>query len=263
MARLRLYQVDAFTGRLFGGNPAAVVPLDEWLDDATMQAIAQENNLAETAYFVPSKRGFELRWFTPETEVKLCGHATLATAFVLFTEIEPGRREVNFETLSGVLSVTAAGDRLVMDFPRWTLDPLDDMPSALLDGLNAKPAQLLSTDNGGCYFAVFESEAAVRAINPDFGVLKTLRAGVIVTAPGEESDCACRYFAPNHGINEDPGTGSIHCALTPYWAERLKKNTVHSRQVSARGAELSCELKGNRVEIAGQAVKYLEGWIDV
>ncbi|HLF11805.1 MAG TPA: PhzF family phenazine biosynthesis protein [Gammaproteobacteria bacterium] len=263
MPRLRLYQVDAFTGRLFGGNPAAVVPLDKWLDDATMQAIGQENNLSETAFFVRSKTGFKLRWFTPEVEVKLCGHATLASAFVLFTELEPERREVKFETLSGVLSVTTIDDRLVMDFPRWTLDPVDAVPDALLDGLKAEPAQVLSTDNGGSFFAVFESEAAVRTIDPDFGVLDTLRAGVIATAPGEESDCVCRYFAPSKGVNEDPGTGSIHCALTPYWSERLRRNTVHSRQVSARGAELFCELKGNRVEIAGQAVKYLEGWIDV
>ena len=258
-----MYQVDAFTGRLFGGNPAAVVPLESWPDDATMQAIAQENNLAETAFFAPSEHGFRLRWFTPEVEVQLCGHATLASAFVLFTELTPGRRNVKFETLSGLLSVEAVQDRLVMDFPRWTIDSADDVPRELLDGLNATPAQIFSTANRGNYFAVFKSEAAVRAITPEFSLLKKLPAGVIVTAPGEESDCVCRYFAPSFGIDEDPGTGSIHCALTPYWAERLRKNTVHSRQVSKRGAELFCELKGNRVEIAGHAVKYLEGWIEV
>ena len=263
MPRLRLYQVDAFTARLFGGNPAAVVPLDDWLDDATLQAIAEENNLAETAFFVPNEHGFKLRWFTPEVEVKLCGHATLASAFVLFTELEPGRREVKFDTLSGALAVSAAGDRLVMDFPRWTLEPAAEVPRALLDGLGAKPQQVFTTESGTNLFAVFKNEEAVRALKPDFGLLRTLNAGVIVTAPGKESDCVCRYFAPSYGIDEDSATGSIHCALTPYWADRARKNTVHSRQLSARGAELFCELKGNRVEIAGHAVKYLEGWIDV
>jgi PhzF family phenazine biosynthesis protein len=263
MSRLRLYQVDAFTTRLFGGNPAAVVPLEQWLDDATMQAIARENNLAETAFFVPSEPVFGLRWFTPEIEVKLCGHATLASAFVLFTEIEPGRREVRFDTLSGVLTVHAVDDKLVMDFPRWSLEPAPEIPRALRDGLNAKPLQVFTTESGANYFVVFGDADAVRALTPDLALLRTLNAGVIVTAPGEESDCVCRYFAPSFGIDEDAGTGSIHCALTPYWSERLRKNTVHSRQLSARGAELYCELKGNRVEIAGRAVKYLEGWISV
>jgi PhzF family phenazine biosynthesis protein len=263
MQRLRLYQVDAFTDRLFGGNPAAVVPLEAWLDDATMQAVGLENNLAETAFFVPEKNGFRLRWFTPEVEVKLCGHATLATAFVLFNEIEPGRREVSFETLSGTLTVAAAADRLVMDFPRWVVEDLESVPPVLLDGLNAEPSAVLSTAEGSNFFAVFDDEAQVRALAPDFGLLKTLRAGVIATAPGERSDCVVRSFAPFYGINEDSGTGSIHCALAPYWAERLNKNTVHSRQLSKRGAELFCELRGNRVAIAGRAVKYLEGWIEI
>ena len=262
MPRLRLYQVDAFTTRRFGGNPAAVVPLREWLGDATMQAISQENNLAETAFFAPAEQGFKLRWFTPEVEVQLCGHATLASAFVLFNELEPGRREVKFDTLSGVLTVHAVDDKLVMDFPRWSLEPADEIPRTLLEGLGAKPLQVFTTQSGTNYFTVFGDEAHVRALAPDFRTLRTLSAGVIVTAPGEESDCVCRYFAPSYGIDEDAGTGSIHCALTPYWSERLRKNTVHSRQLSARGSELFCELKGNRVEIAGNAVKYLEGWIE-
>jgi PhzF family phenazine biosynthesis protein len=268
MTKLRVFQVDAFTERLFGGNPAAVVPLAEWLDDAMMQSIALENNLAETAFFVPERQanktdGFRLRWFTPEVEVKLCGHATLASAYVLFNILEPGRREVKFETLSGVLTVTAAGGRLVMDFPRWTLDAIDNVPAALAQGLHAKPIQVFSTADGGNLFAVFAAENDVRELAPDFAALRTLNAGVIATAPGEQSDCVVRYFAPAFGIDEDPGTGSIHCALTPYWAERLSKNTVHSRQISKRGAELFCELKGNRVEIAGSAVKYLDGWIEI
>jgi PhzF family phenazine biosynthesis protein len=263
MQRLRLYQVDAFTSRLFGGNPAAVVPLDRWLDDATLQAIALENNLAETAFFVPEGDGFHLRWFTPEVEVKLCGHATLASAFVLFTELAPGRREVRFATRSGVLTVRDSGERLVMDFPRWSVDPLEAVPSALLRGLNAAPREICTADDGGHLFLVFDSEAEVRALAPDFRALRAIEAGVIATAPGAQSDCVVRYFAPAFGIDEDSATGSIHCALAPYWGARLGKSAIHSRQISKRGAELFCELKGSRVDIAGNAVKYLEGWIEV
>jgi len=263
MRKLRIYQVDAFTGRLFGGNPAAVVPLERWLDDATMQSIALENNLAETAFFVPEADRFRLRWFTPEVEVKLCGHATLASAHVLFTILEPGRREVKFETLSGTLAVVAAGERLVLDFPRWKLAPLADPPRGLADALHAAPTRVYSTGDGRDLFAVFEREADVAALAPDFGALRKLGVGVIATAPGTRSDCVVRFFAPAFGIDEDPGTGSIHCALTPYWSERLGKRTVHSLQISKRGAELHCELAGERVLIAGKAVKYLEGWIEV
>jgi PhzF family phenazine biosynthesis protein len=264
MKRLRIYQVDAFTGRLFGGNPAAVVPLETWLDAATMQSIALENNLAETAFFVPEGDGFRLRWFTPEVEVKLCGHATLASAHVLFTILEPARRTVKFETLSGTLNVAASGDLLVMDFPRWSLSAASaDAPRALAAALSAAPVRVLSTGAGDCWLALFDSEADVRALAPDFGALRKLGMTVIATAPGTRSDCVVRFFAPSAGIDEDPGTGSIHCALTPYWCERLGKRTLHSLQVSKRGSELHCSLEGERVLIAGQAVKYLEGWIEV
>jgi len=265
MKKLRIYQVDAFSGRLFGGNPAAVVPLDTWLDAKTMQSIALENNLAETAFFAPEGSGFRLRWFTPEVEVKLCGHATLASAYVLFTIPEPGRREVKFETLSGTLTVVASGDELVMDFPRWTLSaaPADASGAAFAAALGATPTHVLSTGDGDCRFCVFESEADVRALAPDFGALRKLGLTVIATAPGLRSDCVVRFFAPSAGIDEDPGTGSIHCALTPYWCERLGKRTLHSLQVSKRGSELNCKLDGERVLIAGRAVKYLEGWIEV
>ena len=264
MQRLRIWQVDAFTGRLFGGNPAAVVPLEAWLDAAAMQAIALENNLAETAFFVPEGGGFRLRWFTPEVEVKLCGHATLASAYVLFNILEPGRREASFETLSGTLTVAASGDRLVMDFPRWTLAAAPaDAPRALAAALGAAPVSVSSTGDGDYWFAVFESEADVRALAPDFGALRKLGIMVIATAPGLRSDCVVRFFAPSAGIDEDPGTGSIHCALAPYWCERLGKRAVHSLQVSKRGSDLHCTLQGERVLIAGQAVKYLEGWIEV
>jgi PhzF family phenazine biosynthesis protein len=259
-----MFQVDAFTGRLFGGNPAAVVPLETWLDDATMQSIALENNLAETAFFVRENDGFRLRWFTPEVEVKLCGHATLASAYVLFTILDPGRRAVNFETLSDTLSVVASGDKLVMDFPRWTLSAAPaDAPRELAAVLGAAPARVLSTGDGEYRFAVFESEAEVRALAPDFSALRKLGLMVIATAPGTRSDCVVRFFASSAGIDEDPGTGSIHCALAPYWCERLGKRTLHSLQVSKRGSELHCTLESERVLIAGQAVKYLEGWIEV
>jgi PhzF family phenazine biosynthesis protein len=261
--RLQIYQVDAFTDRLFGGNPAAVVPLERWLDDATMQSIGLENNLAETAFFVPEGKGFRLRWFTPEVEVKLCGHATLASAYVLFNIIEPGRREVQFETLSGPLTVVATADRLVMDFPRWKLAALAAAPRGLADALRAVPSRVFSTGDGRDVFAVFEREADVRALAPEFGALRKLGVGVIATAPGTRSDCVVRYFAPAFGIDEDPGTGSIQCALVPYWSERLGKRSVHSLQISKRRADLYCELTDERVRIAGQAVKYLEGWIEV
>ena len=262
MSKLRIWQIDAFTGHLFGGNPAAVVPLDDWLEDATLQAIASENNLAETAFFVPLESGYRLRWFTPEAEVRLCGHATLATAFVLFTELEPQLEAVAFETLSGRLEVTRADDGLRMDVPRWTLLPVEHVPEARTAGLGVAPEELLMVETGDNYFAVLDGEPTVRTLRPDFALLETLHpAGVIVTAKGVESDCVCRYFAPSYGIPEDSGTGSIHCALVPYWSARLGKRRIHSRQLSARGAELNCELAGDRIVIAGQAVKYLDGWI--
>lgn len=263
MSQLRLFHVDAFTGRLFGGNPAAVVPLDAWLDDDVMLAIASENNLSETAFFVPSSDGYALRWFTPTVEVRLCGHATLAAAFVLFTELTPRAQSVAFETASGALRVQRlAEERLQMTFPRWRLAGVGAVPEALIAGLGAEPTEVLVVDTGDNYFAVFDTEADVRALRPDFARLQSLHpAGVIVTAPGTQSDCVCRYFAPSYGIAEDPGTGSIHCALTPYWAEKLGKTALHSLQVSARGAELFCELAGEATLISGRAVKYLEGTI--
>ncbi len=262
MNKLRIWQIDAFTGRLFGGNPAAVVPLDDWLDDATLQAIARENNLPETTFFVPIESGYHLRWFTPAVEVRLCGHATLASAFVLFTEIEPQLQSVSFDTLSGRLVVRRGDDGLGMDFPLWLLRPVERVPDALTAGLGVEPDELLMVDTGDNFFAVLDSESTVRTLDPDFRLLETLHpAGVIVTAEGVESDCVCRYFAPSYGIPEDSGTGSIHCALAPYWSARLGKQAIHSRQLSARGSELHCELAGERTIIRGQAVKYLEGWI--
>ena len=263
MSGQQLFQIDAFTGQLFAGNPAAVVPLQEWLDDSVLQAIAAENNVPETAFFVPSGSGFRLRWFTPETEVKLCGHATLAAAFVLFTELEPDRTEISFDSLSGNLQVWRSGNRLTMRFPRWELERLSGHPAALVAGLGVEPVELLTVPTRDNFFAVMESEAQVLSIRPDFDALKTLHpAGVVVTARGEQSDCVCRYFAPSYGIAEDPGTGSIHCGLVPYWSQRLSQDQIHSRQVSDRGAEFHCELLADATLISGQAVKYLSGHID-
>lgn len=264
MARFRLYQIDAFTSERFAGNPAAVVPLEEWLDDATMQAVAAENNLSETAFFVPVDDGYELRWFTPQLEVSLCGHATLATAFVLFEELDPGRTEARFETRSGELRVRRSGEHLVMDFPKWVLRSVEDIPAAIIEGLGREPREVLMTDSRDNFFAVYESESEVRAVEPDFTRLSTLHpAGVAITAPGDRSDCVSRYFAPSWGIPEDPATGSIHCGLAPYWGERLCKQEILARQVSERGAELHCEIQEDRVLIGGHATKYLEGWIEI
>jgi PhzF family phenazine biosynthesis protein len=264
MTRLRLFQVDAFTGSVFGGNPAAVVPLPAWLDDALMQSIAAENNLAETAFFVTGEARRGLRWFTPEVEIKLCGHATLASAFTIFTELEPRRDEVRFDTLSGELIVTRQRDRLVMDFPCWRLERVDAVPEALTEGLQAAPVEVWMSATRDNFFVVLDSQAAVEALRPDMQRLSSLHpAGVAVTAPGRSADFVCRYFAPSYGIPEDPGTGSIQCGLMPYWAERLGRASLRSLQVSRRGAEFASELRGGRTFISGQAVKYLEGWIEV
>ncbi len=264
MPRLRIFQVDAFTNERFGGNAAAIVPLEAWLDDSILQAVAAENNLSETAFFVADGDDYQLRWFTPTVEVKLCGHATLAAAFVIFEKLEPGRHEVCFETLSGTLTVSRADTRLVMNFSVWELTAVDASPSELLDGLGVEPAAVFVGPALDNYFVVLEDEAQIRAVRPDFELLSRLHpAGVVVTAPGDSSDCVSRYFVPGYGIPEDPATGSIHCGLVPYWANRLGKREILARQASSRGAELHCEHRGDRVLIAGDAVEYLEGHITV
>jgi PhzF family phenazine biosynthesis protein len=260
--QLSLFQIDAFANEVFRGNPAAVCPLTEWLPDNTLQAIAQENNLAETAFFVPQKGEFHLRWFTPRLEVDLCGHATLASAFVVFTELERERHRIEFDSRSGPLFVTRNKDLLTMDFPSWGVEGCPNPPSALLDGLAKQPAEVFSVLPGANYFVVYNSEAEVLSLRPNFSRLEELHPhGVIVTAPGDNSDCSSRYFAPSYGIPEDPVTGSIHSALTPYWGKRLNKKQIYARQVSPRGGELFCEDRGDRVLISGRAVKYLEGKI--
>ena len=256
---LTIYQIDAFTDKVFKGNPAAVCPLDSWLDDADLQAIAAENNLSETAFYVPHGQGFHLRWFTPKAEVDLCGHATLATAFVIFHLTGYADDTVKFETRSGELSVTKSGSLLVMDFPAQPATPCT-CPQLLIEGLGKAPVEVLSSED---YMAVFERAEDVIALEPNFDTLSKLDLrGIIVTAKGEDVDFVSRFFAPRYGINEDPVTGSAHCALTPYWAARLNKTRLSARQVSKRGGYVSCELKANRVVLSGKAVKYMEGRIN-
>jgi predicted PhzF superfamily epimerase YddE/YHI9 len=258
--RIPIFQVDAFTSRVFAGNPAAVCPLKEWLDDATLQAIAAENNLSETAFFVPGDTDFHIRWLTPTQEVDLCGHATLASAWVVFNHLDPSATVAVFSSRSGPLKVARAGDMLVMDFPSRPPEPCP-APSPALEGLGRAPREILASRD---YLAVYDSEDEVRALRPDMARLRGLdRLGVIATAPGTRSDFVSRFFAPGAGIDEDPVTGSAHCTLTPYWAQRLGKDRLHAFQVSARGGELFCMPRGDRVAIAGRAARYLQGVIDV
>jgi len=254
-----VYQLDAFTEKPFAGNPAAVCPLDEWLPDETMQAIAAENNLSETAFFVANGAGgYDLRWFTPAAEVDLCGHATLATGALLLETLTPDADSVAFETRSGTLTVGRNGGNLVMDFPALPAEPVD-MPDGLVDALGHEPDAFLRAVKN---MAVFADEATVRAIRLDFRYIAAMEGmGLIITAPGDESDCASRYFAPQVGIDEDPVTGSAHCTIVPYWAERLGKTEIHARQVSARSGDLYCRHLGERVEMGGRAVMVLSGTI--
>lgn len=256
-----LYHVDAFTNQPFAGNPAAVCPLGSWLDDDTLRALAAENNLSETAYFVAQGEDYQLRWFTPRAEVKLCGHGTLATAFVIMNFFERHRELVRFNTrYKGTLTVRRVGDQFVMDFPAATPRLVSEPPGDLLGALRSLPLPRCVLQADQKYFAVYDSEAEVRAFQPDFAVLEKLHPfAVAITAPGADVDFVSRYFAPSYGVLEDPVTGSTHCSLTPYWAERLKKKNLHARQLSARGGEICCESQGERVILRGNAVLTLRG----
>jgi PhzF family phenazine biosynthesis protein len=259
MKELAIFQVDAFSDEVFRGNPAAVVPLDEWLPPGVMQAIGAENNLSETAFFVTHNGGYHLRWFTPTVEVDLCGHATLASAHVLFTHLGFERERVEFHTRSGRLDVEKKGEEYVMDFPTDRLTAAE-APPALLEGLRQVPSEVYTGRED--YLVVFETQSDVATLGPDFVRLKELDGrGVIATAPGDIVDFVSRGFFPNAGIDEDPVTGSAHTTLTPYWAERLNKDELTARQISTRGGSVRCKLKGERVELAGRAVTYLTGTI--
>ncbi len=256
--RLPIYQIDAFAPRVFGGNPAAIVPLDSWLPDSVMQSIAAENNLAETAFFVPEGEDYALRWFTPAVEVDLCGHATLASAHLIFSRMTPGRGQVRFTTRSGPLTVTRQGEMLALELPARPPEPCSS-PPGLEAAFGRAPKEVMAARD---YLLVYESEADIRALNPDMARIATLdRFAAIVTAPGTDCDFVSRFFAPGQGVPEDPVTGSAHCTLIPYWSKRLGKSRLSARQLSARGGELMCEDRGARVVVAGRAVLYLEGSI--
>ena len=252
-----IYQVDAFSTGPFSGNPAAVCPLDDWLDDNTLQSIAAENNLSETAFIVASEKDYDLRWFTPAMEVDLCGHATLAAGYVVLNHLQPGLDSVAFETLSGQLVVARDGDRLSMDFPNRAPTPISGS-RALSEALGAVPSEVhLSRD----ILAVFDDEASVRRLSPDQVRLLALDEGlgVIASAKGDSVDFVSRFFVPKAGIAEDPVTGSAHCTLVPFWAERLGKSRLVAHQVSKRGGELHCEHRGDRVIIGGRCTLFLTG----
>lgn len=252
--KLRQYQIDAFTDKVFGGNPAAVVPLSSWPDDSILRAIADENNLSETAFFVASENRFQLRWFTPLKEVDLCGHATLATAHVIFEILGYSEQVITFETRSGELFVERRGTRLEMNFPARAPVPCQ-FSEILAKALGQPPIEILAADD---YLAVYDSEATIRAIKPNHTLLGELELrGVIVTAPGRDVDFVSRFFAPKFGIPEDPVTGSAHCTLAPYWANKLGNNILTAKQVSRRGGNITCEVKTDRVLLSGCAVTFM------
>lgn len=261
--KLNIYQIDAFTSEVFKGNPAAVCPLDEWIDDGLMQKIAFENNLSETAFFVKRGDVYEIRWFTPLVEVNLCGHATLASAFVIFGFLDEKSDSIRLHShRSGDLRVQRQGDRLTLDFPAYDVTPTP--PDArLAKAIGRMPLQIWETQ-GDKVLMLFENESDVAGIMPDFPLLAEVPVDqVIVTAGGDSCDFVSRMFAPRIGIPEDPVTGAIHCSLTPFWAERLGKTELVARQISQRGGLLYCELAGDRVRIGGSAVLYLKGEIHV
>ena len=258
--KLPLYQIDAFTSRMFGGNPAAVVLLDTWLPDHALQAIATENNLAETAFVIPRGEVMPLRWFTPTVEVDLCGHATLAAADVLFRYTFQSAKRLTFETRSGNLTVTRDGELLAMDFPSRPGKPVD-IEDTVASALGVRPKELYRARD---LLAILESESQIRDFRPDFGRIASIDTfAITISAPGEAVDYVYRFFAPRQGIPEDPVTGSANCTLVPYWAARLGKTDLVAKQLSARGGDLRCALRGNRVLIAGRTVEYLRGEIAV
>jgi len=253
---LKIYQVDAFADELFSGNPAAVCPLDSWLPDTLMQKIAAENNLSETAFFVKEGENYHIRWFTPQVEVDLCGHATLASAHVLFRHLKFAGERIRFNSKSGPLYVTNRDDLICLDFPSASYKQVDPPPE-LLNGIG-KP--VINTYQSTDYLVLLSSEQEVREASPDFSLLARLDIrGIIITAKGEKADFVSRFFAPGTGINEDPVTGSAHTFLVPFWSERLEKTEFIAQQLSERGGTLYCRLSGDRVEISGRAVTYMEG----
>lgn len=258
--QLSMYQIDAFANEVFGGNPAAVVPLEFWLEDNILQKIAAENNLSETAFFIDRGGFYQIRWFTPQTEIELCGHATLASAFVIMNHIYPQLTDIVFGSQSGELRVKRQEELYSMDFPAHQPEPCEP-PDNLVRAMDIIPEKAFASDN---YMLLYKTEADIRQLNPYMKLLKELdKLGVIVTAPGDNSDFVSRFFAPAVGVPEDPVTGSAHCTLIPYWAKVLNKSKLHAYQISQRGGEIFGTNNGDRVTIAGRAIQYLEGTISI
>ncbi|NEQ45913.1 MAG: PhzF family phenazine biosynthesis protein [Leptolyngbya sp. SIOISBB] len=258
--KLPIFQVDAFTDQAFNGNPAAVCPLEQWLPDDVMQRIAMENAVAETAFFIPVEQGFEIRWFTPEIEMDLCGHATLATAHVIAKHLNFSGPSIQFHSKSGELTVSIKDELLFLNFPSRPPAP-SEAPQIILDAIQHEPIEVLKSRD---YVLVFEDEETIRHLNPNQRVLDQINldpGGVVVTARGEQVDFVSRFFTPRASIFEDPVTGSAHCSLIPYWSQKLGKDAMVAKQLSSRGGKLLCQHLGERVLIAGQAVTFLEGYI--
>ena len=260
--KLPIYQVDAFTDKVFKGNPAAVCPLEDWLPDDAMQQIAIENSVAETAFFIPLDKGFEIRWFTPEIEMDLCGHATLAAAHVIARHLHPSLTSVQFQSKSGTLTAAISEKLITLDFPSRKPEPAE-APQVILDAFHHRPREVLKSRD---YVLVFEDEEVIRNLEPNQSILDQINlnpGGVIVTAPGKEVDFVSRFFTPQASIFKDPVTGSAHCSLIPYWSERLGKDQMIALQLSSRGGKLFCRNAGERVFISGEAVTYMEGYITI
>jgi PhzF family phenazine biosynthesis protein len=262
--KLKLYQIDAFTDKLFAGNPAAVVPLKKWLPDELMQKLAMENNLAETVFFVPSSvKGvdYDIRWFTPAVEINLCGHATLASAFTIFTILKEKKRTVTFSSKSGLLTIKRKKDQLRMDFPSWKPEMISDYPSGLKEILGVN--EIVAVYRYRDLLVELNKEEDVVNAKPDFTTLKKMGEKVIITAPGKSVDFVSRFFAPIAGIDEDPVTGSAHSQLIPFWSEKLAKTILNARQLSQRGGDIYCEQNGDRVIMGGKCVFYMKGEFDI
>lgn len=260
MMKCAIFQVDAFASKPFEGNPAAVVPLEYWLDDDILLKIATENNLSETAFFVKNEKGFDLRWFSPTTEVPLCGHATLASAYVVFNELGYDKNMVHFNTQSGELIVLKDENGFIMDFPTKAPKPCP-IPNGLSEALGVPITECHQNNFVVC---VAKDEEAVKNAQPDHDALSAIAPGeFILTAKSRTYDFVSRCFAPGHGLEEDPVTGAAHCVVAPFWADRLGKATLRARQVSRRGGDITCTIKGNRVELFGKATLYLKGQIEI
>ncbi len=262
--KLTLYQIDAFTNKLFSGNPAAVIPLDKWIDDELMQKLGLENNLSETVFFASSTKNgadYEIRWFTPALEINLCGHATLASAYVLYNILGFDKPELKFDCKSGVLVITREKDKIRMNFPAWKPLPHPDYPTELTKALGNP--QIINVCRSRDVLIELKDEAAVRTCSPDFTLMKKIGEKVIITAKGDKVDFVSRFFAPIAGIDEDPVTGSAHSQLIPYWAEKLGKTKMHALQLSPRGGELWCEFLGDRVIMAGECVFFMKGELEI